>query len=365
MTRESLIFNRFGNLGRLGVLALGLSIALCSPASGRTIVYVDENADQEPHDGSSWCRAYLELYDALDAVSGETVIRVADGSYSPDSSGLSEPRQATFQLISSVTIEGGYAGCGAADPDERDLAAHETILDGNGSVYHVVTGSGTDATAVLDGFTVTGGYADGEDLDRTGGGMLNHTGSPTVTKCSFVHNIAESLGGGMYNINSSIQVLDSRFSDNSLIYHSGWGGAVSNRAHESSMSPVFIGCTFTANDADEGAAMDTSTTFGECYLTVIDCVFTANEVDGLAVMVMQGDVFGLIEECAFVENAGGGVSNWENTFSISNCVFTDNLSSQDGGAVFNAAVQDSMIDDCIFSGNSAWTGGAIYNYAIY
>ncbi len=75
-----------------------------------------------------------------------------------------EFRQATFQLINGVVVMGGYAGIGAKNPDGHDTELYGTILtgdllgnDGPGDFqnnaensYHVVTGSGTDFSAVLD-----------------------------------------------------------------------------------------------------------------------------------------------------------------------------------------------------------------------
>ena len=46
-------------------IGLGLLIVTASLAQAQTVIYVDENADQEPHDGSSWCHAYLELHEVL------------------------------------------------------------------------------------------------------------------------------------------------------------------------------------------------------------------------------------------------------------------------------------------------------------
>ncbi len=97
--------------------------------------------------------------------------------------------------------------------------AEVTTIDGTG-FFHVVqcvTGEGPDT--VLDGFTITGGDADGVFPDNRGGGMRNIGSSPTVTNCTFSGNTATE-GGGMA----------SRFDS----------------------SPTVTNCTFTGNTADFG-----------------------------------------------------------------------------------------------------------------
>ena len=96
-----------------------------------TFLYVDANADQSPHDGSDWCHAYVHLYEALALAAPGTTIRIADGTYEPDTSGLGNPREAAFSLVDGVATEGGYAGCGAPDPDARHPTLYRTILSGD------------------------------------------------------------------------------------------------------------------------------------------------------------------------------------------------------------------------------------------
>jgi len=91
------------------------------------ILYVDIDRPREPfHDGSSWENAITWLQDALElAVDGDE-IRVAEGSYRPDQTGsilVGDWRTLTFHLKNGVTLEGGYAGYGEPDPDQRDIAA--------------------------------------------------------------------------------------------------------------------------------------------------------------------------------------------------------------------------------------------------
>ena len=54
------------------------------------------------------------------------------------------------------------------------------------------------AIAVLDGFTVTGGRADGSVDYSYGGGMFNYRSSPVVQNVVFANNYAV-WGGGMAN----------------------------------------------------------------------------------------------------------------------------------------------------------------------
>ncbi|UCE60917.1 MAG: right-handed parallel beta-helix repeat-containing protein, partial [Phycisphaerales bacterium] len=129
-----------------------------------------------------------------------------------------------------------------------DLCAENTNTCENS--YHVVTADGTDATAVLDGFTVTGGNADAAAYSHSyGGGMYNESGSPTVTNCTFSGNSAATHGGGMYNYNNSIPtVINCVFTGNTSPH----GGGMYNY-YES--SPTVANCTFSGNSADSGGGM--------------------------------------------------------------------------------------------------------------
>lgn len=160
------------NLVKWFLCVLFLLLTVCVATEGR-VIYVDADA-VGANDGSSWADAFNYLQDALVTASAGDEIRVAQGIYKPDQGTGIIPNDstATFQLINSVTLKGGYAGLGILDPNERDNAMYETILTGDLSSndvdvkdplqlwwqlnrhensHHVVTGSGTDATAVLGG----------------------------------------------------------------------------------------------------------------------------------------------------------------------------------------------------------------------
>jgi hypothetical protein len=101
-----------------------------------------------------------------------------------------------------------------------DLSANDVGFTNNAeNVYHVVTGANG---ASLDGFTISGGNANGNLCPGSGcaGGMYNYYSSPTVTNVTFSGNHA-SFGGGMNNIYSSPTLTNVTFSGNSAIEAAG------------------------------------------------------------------------------------------------------------------------------------------------
>ncbi len=115
---------------------------------------------------TSWGTACELQYAISVAVSGDEVW-AHQGTYVPDS-GLPSDRTLSFALKNGVEIYGGFAGAETLR-EQRSPLATVTILSGAvgdpgqtaDDSYHVVTGSGTNSTAILDGFTVTAGNANG------------------------------------------------------------------------------------------------------------------------------------------------------------------------------------------------------------
>jgi len=142
-------------------------------------------------DGTSWEAAFPDLRSAIAAAlvvtDVEVEIWVAAGTYS-----VGPERSDTFLVPSGVALFGGFSG-EEYDRDDRDPSRNVTVLDGNG-VFHAVTCEGE---AILDGFTVTGGNADGEDRDGYGGGLHLAGGGASVSRTIIRANRAEG-GGGVY-----------------------------------------------------------------------------------------------------------------------------------------------------------------------
>ena len=169
---------------------------------------------------------------------------------------------------------------------ERDWEANATILSGdlNGNdnhnvdpdeptraenSYHVLWAINIDDTAILDGFTITGGNAnvDGETSDNDGGGMRNLASSPTLSNLIFTNNSALIHGGGMENIFQSHPILTNvTFSHN---FAGDKGGGMLN--HPSS-NPLLTNVTFLDNSAYIGGGMFNKTN----NPTMRDVTFTGN-----------------------------------------------------------------------------------------
>ena len=325
----------------MNTLSCSLAVlAISSVAQAGAIRFVDDDASPGG-DGQSWNTAYRFLQDALFDAAGDATInelRIGQGIYKPDQdeAGIVTPgaRSATFQLINGVSLLGGFAGTGAADPDARDVAMFETILSGDLSgddgpdflnnlenSFHVVNGSGVDSTASIDGLTITAGNGD------DGGGMINITGSPTVSACVFRENACLVFGGGVYNgPGSTVRVVHTRFERNKA----GFGGGMLN---------LFVASA-----------------------VVQDCVFIENSSDddggGLWHRTIQGGGTATFERCEFIGNttmfSGGGaqlssdVSGTQHII-VSECAFTGNTALGPGGLL---ADDMTLIVGTAFVGNT-------------
>ncbi len=397
------------------------------------ILYVDDDAG-DVGDGSGWNTAYRDLRHALlvAQVAGGTVaeIRIGQGTYRPSlRTQFGEPKSATFQLMNGLVLRGGYAGVGAGDPDDRDPDMFPSALNGDlldndapGSPYndpsrsdnaaHILTGTGVDGTAEIDGLVITAGVTfggGGDELPRSGGGLVNAPGSPTVRDCLFTLNWARSGGGAMFNGNGSAPlIIDCRFLSNES---DGSGGAIRNDAS----SPTVTNCVFELNRAANGGAgvmnFDGSHgTFDGCSFVnndtdgsgggmrneaasnpqVTQCTFSGNTADFTGGAMLSQGAAPIVIDCDFdaniASNDGGAVSEAGAAMgTYMDCSFTANIASRDGGAMMlrssGAAVvgssftnnscndnggaifidEDVLIDTCSFTGNSAEFGGGIFN----
>ena len=256
---------------------------------------------------------------------------------------------------------------------QRDPTANTSTLSGDigtpGSApdnsYHVVfnKGGGTDATAVLDGLTISGGNANGIGDHEKGGGAYTGDASPTFRNCHFLGNSAGYGGGAMYFEGSATAVGSCTFSDNS----SNIGGAVFNKTNTTTL---FSSCTFTANsaNADGGAFFNNSSLLcgiNNCYFEENSAVGNGGAISNLA---SSPD----ITNSAFLANSsdeGAGIANRAGSSpNITNCSFHANVAGSTGGAIRNHTGTVPLITNCIVWGNGTEivnaVPGPIVSYSI-
>ncbi|MBN1868382.1 right-handed parallel beta-helix repeat-containing protein [Candidatus Sumerlaeota bacterium] len=289
-------------------------VLVCGAAARAQTLYVDQGVPSSG-DGASWAQAKKTIGEGIAAASPGTDIHVAQGAYFE-----------SVVMAAQVNLYGGYPTGGGA----RDVDLYETIIDastarGGLPAYHVVTMDSIVSTA-LDGFTITGGVADGGVDDDEGAGIRcsNVDETTTVTNCTITGNTAAVRGGGIFCLDSSPRLTNCTISANS----GGNGGGI----WCAFSWPTVENCTISANSAGtNGGGL---------------CCFRASPA---------------VTDCTIIGNwggSGGGVRCSANSSpTLSNCTISDNSAVESGGVA--CELSSPVMWNCAISGNSAVVGGGI------
>lgn len=336
------------NHQRRARIALAFLFTFCSVAWGQTprVIYVDDSAGPGG-DGLSWETPFPDLQQALADASAGDEIWVAAGLYTPSDNDAT----LSFEMRSGVALYGGFSGV-ETSRGQRDWTTHETILSGdiarddNGTWVspnsgHVVVGSNTDATAILDGFTVADGHLGpsgtgaGSPL-MWGSGIYIRDGSPTIRNCVIRNNLAAfANGGGMFCWDSSPTIQNCRFSGNYV--HLGDGGGLADTGLS---APTIEDCVFEFNTVVGGGPPESTgggyDHDGTLPVTVRRTRFESNVARQLYT-ISQTPTYGgglqnfgspmTVQDCVFVGNQanyGGGLLTWD-AMTVENCLFVSNV----------------------------------------
>ena len=351
--------------------AIILFLFTASAARAQTVHFVDDSA-AGAGTGVSWTDAFTDLQSALDAAAasaGADIIRVAQGTYHPDTTALVDPRDATFALLQNVEILGGFAGVTGVDPDFRDFDALATILSGDIGVaadntdncYHVVTAITVDASAILDGFRIRLGNADGGFPENAGAGVLiTGNGSPTIRNCRFRFNTASGSGGAVRAINSNSLFENCIFRQNTA---ASGGGVYNNAVSGGTNAARYVSCRFENNEATSIGGGFYS---GEADSVLVDCVFIDNTAD------FNGGGFNaafgspILVNCSFfnnevITNSGGGVYAANGEILIVNGLFSGNSAAIVGGGVaFQTNAVATVVNSTFANNTAVAAGGGVY-----
>ena len=346
------------------------AILFASTASAQ-VIYADANLTTGANDGSSWANAFQgtgAVQDALNIVAAGEDIYAADGLYI--TSTTTGERALSFRLRTGVTLFGGFAG-GEASPDERPpfgtavsiLSADQQNDDSSGGTtadnsYHVVRAQNTDETAVLDGFTCTGGNANvtaGNNNDRGGGIICLNGQSPTIRNCVFIGNSCVFGGGAGYVNNAAPRFENCSFIDNQ---GGAFGGAFDIAGGNNT---AFDGCYFEGNEASRAGALEI---FMTNNASVANSVFIGNRATGTA----GGGAFWLgsggstsITNCTIVGNFAssqnqGGIRNQGAVVTAMNCILWGNQGPNGAQAAINQANATANLNYSIVEGGFVGTG---------
>jgi hypothetical protein len=261
----------------------------------KRIIYVKQNAIG---DGTSWANATGDLYQAITNPTGcyrINEIWVAAGTYKPDSTGLSDMRNATFRMINKVKVYGGFAG-NELSINERDPDKNITRLSGDIGItgdsadncYHVVTFDKNDTTCILDGFFIGFGNATGNFPNEKGGGIYCRNSDLILSNLVIHNNRAEYNGGGMFIDNSRVEMNHMEITRNTSHYIA-------------------------------GMAINKST------FLVQNCLIYNNDgetVGGISISESRGK----LGNCLISNNISGAVASSGSNYAIINCAILNNKS---------------------------------------
>lgn len=344
-------------------------------------LYVNANATGN-NTGLDWKNAFTDFHIALSYPCSDslTEIWVASGIYKPGGQ-TNTNRKLSFAMKNNVAIYGGFTG------DETALSQRPIInpikgypssstLSGelgdpnskNDNSYHVIHNPGyLTSTAVLDGFVITGGNADGLYPHSSGGGILNvgiylecspvfrncsieknsayyggglsndggyGISNPTIINCLFNNNLGNYNGGALYNYgdvgNSNPTIINSLFLQNS----SGDGGAIYNYGQNGNSSPVLMNCAFIKNRAiNRGGAIYNYGYDGISHSSLTNCTFLSNSA------AVKG---GAIENYGYM-----GISR----ATLTNCISFDNGPTAFDNVIGRLTATYSLFEPTSVSGN--------------
>ena len=300
--------------------------------------------------GTSWANASGDLQAMINFCNVEQVW-VAAGTYKPTSS---TDRTISFSMKEGVKIYGGFPATGNPTFSDRNWNVHKSILSGDLNGDDLVTGSGstlsitnnsensyhvifndnnglTTSNALLDGFTITGGNANGSNtITSYGGGMLNRNTDPSLVNVVFSANRA-SVGGGIANLShSSPNLTDITFSRNIAVFN---GGGIYNELFS---APTIKNCILSNNRATEGGGI--------------------LNYDYSSPSLVNVTLFG-----NYASGSGGAMQNQSNSSpSLTNVTFFGNNAVNNGGGIYNrtSSAQPS-IKNSIFWNNTSANGADI------
>lgn len=262
-------------------------------------------AGSDANAGTSWAAPFATIQWGLDAaVPGDTVI-VSNGTYTL------APFSYAVRVTNAVTLK-SLNGAAVTVIDAN--ATHTT--DTRRAVRVPANG------AVVEGFTLTGGYVDGLSGSGEGGAGLGMSGNSTVRDCIIEENVAYDSGAA-----------------------ESWGGGVAFG------NGVVERCIIRQNRADDGIAFGGAGVYMGAGGILRGCLIYANTANAYGGGVYQSG--GLVESCTITRNyattgGGGGLSlgNFYGTAAILNTIVRFNNTGGLGATDISSTATGVATNSC-------------------
>jgi hypothetical protein len=263
----------------------------------------------------------------------------------------------------------------------------------------VIFENGETETAVLDGFTISGGQGCPWEhplypgtFYQVGGGVFCRASSPTITGCvisdnhTLLRNQAQDIGGGVtlanssavlthctirnnsttywaggiYVFNGSPKLIDCIIRQNSVLHQNGQGGGmIADSDGSASSKPTLLRCTISANSARHAAGGIQVTTDSQC--TFVDCVIADNTCGAIGGICCSYSSVTTLQNCRITGNSAdrkcGGVGCGHHGEAILlNCTITGNVAGVHSGGIMSYDNSFVTVQNCIVFGNTAPSG---------
>ncbi len=265
-------------------------------------------------------------------------------------------------IVRSDSVHGGpYVEnidfLGKAITVQSESGAASTTINGNSAGSVVTFDSGEGVGSVLDGFTITNGYA------TNGGGIYCSGTSPTLKNLIIDTNVSASgRGGGLYCNGGDLSLDNVQFTSNTAR----WGGGTYHEAGDLDVDQ----CGFSDNVATGNSSRGGAIYLKTGTLTVSDSQLFGNQAraDGGAIYCTAASL--IVTDCSVYENTcqtdhGGGICNetssGKDTILTRNVICDNSISSSDyGGGIYLFWIGDVTLVNNLVYGNSAGYGGGLH-----
>ena len=309
-------------------------------------VYVAPNGNDNTNSGLSWQSPFQTISHALSLVYADSLnnatIYLAAGVYSPSSNGEEFP----IEMIEYVNLIG--------------WGEEYTIIDAEhtGKVITIIRNELNN----FSGMTITGGYAPDDEWPQSiGGGIYCINSNPIFENVTITENTSTGdlgRGGGIYFDNSNPTLLDVTITNNTaqgIYYYPGGGGIYCWNS-----SAYLEDVTVTGNSADWGGGIQCYKNSDAELINVVINNNTAWDGGGLFIRESNLNLINLLIDGNYAGSSGGGIYCWNSNSVLENITITNNTAQFNGGGIVVEYGNPNLSNIIISDNYSGGSGGGLY-----